>query len=137
MADTWNCWVPVLRVQDGRRSERFYCEVLGFTKDWEHRFADDFPLYVAVSRGDLCLHLSEHGEGEVQRAHLYVAVQNVDETYAALVARGLVAQGPPENRPYGVRDFGLDDPDGHHLVLGTDLADFEEAPGRSHGDESP
>ena len=61
--DQWLTWVPVLRVRDARASERFYCEILGFTKDWEHRFADDFPLYISVSRDALVLHLSEHEGG--------------------------------------------------------------------------
>ena len=134
MDDRWLHWVPVLQVSDARRSEDFYCEVLGFAKDWEHRFAEDFPLYVSVSRGPLRLHLSEHGQGGSRKAELFIAVQDVDTTYSGLMERGLEADGPPEDRPYGVRDFGLSDPDGHHLVLGTALADFAHAPGRSWSD---
>ncbi len=135
MHDQWLRWVPVLKVKDARQSERFYCEVLGFIKDWEHRFAADFPLYISMSRGPLCLHLSEHEGGGTQKGELFIAVIDVDRTYAALLERGLEADGPPENRSYGVRDFGLMDPDGHHLVLGTSLANFATSPGRTFNQE--
>ena len=136
MADEWMTWVPVLKVTDAQASADFYCEVLGFTKDWEHRFADDFPLYVSVSRDQLCLHLSEHEGGGTRIGDLFIAVRNVDETYSQLVARGLQPDGPPEDRPYGVRDFGFSDADGHHFVLGADLETFEEAEGRSYPEDS-
>lgn len=132
MQDAWLHWVPVLRVQNARQSERFYCDVLGFVKDWEHRFGVDFPLYIALSRGALRLHLSEHEGGGTRSADLFIAVGDVDRTYAALLERGLEADGPPADRPYGVRDFGLQDPDGHHLVLGTPLAGFAASPGRTY-----
>lgn len=44
--------------------------------------------------------------------------------------RGLELNGPPEDRPYGVRDFALCDPDGR-LVIATALPNFEEALGRT------
>ena len=89
-----------------------------------------------MSRGPLSLHLSEHEGGGMHRGALFIAVSDVDHTYAALAARGLEADGPPENRPYGVRDFGLVDPDGHRLVLGTTLPDFADAPGRTFNQEA-
>ncbi len=131
MNDEWLRWVPVLKVKDARQSERFYCDGLGFVKDWEHRFAADFPLYISVSRDALCLHLSEHEGGGTHRGELFIAVRDVDFTYAALVERGLQADGSPENRSYGVRDFSLTDPDGHRLVLGTNLANFANSPERT------
>ena len=54
-------WVPIFTVEDATAAGEFYCATLGFEKDWEHRFADDFPLYVSISRDGLSLHLSEHG----------------------------------------------------------------------------
>lgn len=131
MEDQWLQWVPVFKVQDARKSERFYCEVLGFLKDWEHRFAADFPLYISLSRGAICLHLSEHEGGGTRKGELFIAVKDVDHTYAVLKERGLKVDGPPESHSYGVRDFGFTDPDGHRLVLGTSLDGFGESPGRT------
>ena len=46
MAEEWSTWVPILRVKDARTSAQFYKEAMGFEIDWEHRFADGFPLYM-------------------------------------------------------------------------------------------
>lgn len=51
---------PILRIFDEAKALAFYVDFLGFTVDWQHRFGDDFPLYLQVSRGDCVLHLSEH-----------------------------------------------------------------------------
>ncbi len=56
--------VPVLRMFDVAKAREFYVDWLGFTVDWEHRFEDDLPLYMQVSRGGIVLQLSEHhGDG--------------------------------------------------------------------------
>ncbi len=130
MSEDWSGWIPVLPTADARRSLKFYCDVLGFSKDWEHRYADGFPLYAQVSRGPVALHLSEHGDPALS-ASLCMGVPDVDAAYAEFTGRGLEALGPPEDRPYGVRDFGCKDPDGHHLVFATRLPDFDEAEGRT------
>jgi catechol 2,3-dioxygenase-like lactoylglutathione lyase family enzyme len=56
--------VPVLRIYDVAKAKEFYVEFLGFKVDWEHRFDDNAPLYLQVSRSGVKLHLSEHyGDG--------------------------------------------------------------------------
>jgi Glyoxalase superfamily protein/Activator of Hsp90 ATPase homolog 1-like protein len=56
--------VPIIRIFDVDQAYAFYCDYLGFGRDWEHRFEDHLPLYAQVSRGDVRLHLSEHhGDG--------------------------------------------------------------------------
>ncbi|MDR3661359.1 MAG: glyoxalase superfamily protein [Mycobacterium sp.] len=69
--------VPILRMFDADATLDFYCNYLGFTKDWEHRFEPGFPLYVQVSRSDMTLHLSEHyGDGSPNTA-LWIPVDDV------------------------------------------------------------
>lgn len=56
--------VPILRSFDEVRAREFYMDYLGFTVDWEHRFAPGLPLYMQISRAGLVLHVSEHhGDG--------------------------------------------------------------------------
>ncbi|GGF67120.1 hypothetical protein GCM10007301_28480 [Azorhizobium oxalatiphilum] len=56
--------IPVLRIYDIAKAREFYLDFLGFTLDWEHRYAPDLPLYMQVSRDGVKLHLSEHyGDG--------------------------------------------------------------------------
>jgi len=52
--------IPILRIFDEAKAREFYVDFLGFTVDWEHRFNDDAPLYMQVSRDGCVLHLSEH-----------------------------------------------------------------------------
>jgi hypothetical protein len=40
--------------------EEFYVGFLGFGVDWEHRFEENTPAYIQVSRDGLVLYLSEH-----------------------------------------------------------------------------
>lgn len=52
--------VPVLRIFDDAKVKEFYVDWLGFKIEWEHRFAENMPLYMEVSFGGIVLHLSEH-----------------------------------------------------------------------------
>jgi len=52
--------IPILRIFDVSKAREFYCDFLGFAVIMEHRFEPNFPLYMAVERAGLELHLSEH-----------------------------------------------------------------------------
>ena len=67
------------------------------------------------------LHLSEHKGGGTECASLFVSVDDVDAVYKEFVDKGLVPEGPPIDRDYGVRDFSFRDPDVHHIEFGTRL----------------
>ncbi|QEG01442.1 Glyoxalase-like domain protein [Stieleria maiorica] len=134
MTKRWRSWVPVLKVRDTRKSVEFFCQRVGFTKDWEHQFDADFPLYASVSRDGLTLHLSEHGE-EATHVTLVISVEDVDAAYSELCSNGLSPEGPPEDRPYDVRDFAFTDLDGHRFVVAMPLDNFDESPGRTNADE--
>lgn len=51
---------PVFRIFDIEKALAFYVDWLGFTVDWEHRYEENFPLYMQVSMDDIVFHLSEH-----------------------------------------------------------------------------
>ena len=119
MAEEWSTWVPILRVKDAHISARFYQEAMGFKVDWEHRFADDFPLYMQISRSPLVLHLSEHQGGGTSAAEFFVRVPDVDAVYEAMLQSGIAPATEPTDQEYGIRDFCVEDPDGHRVTLGT------------------
>jgi hypothetical protein len=55
---------PILRIFDYERAIAHYIDWLGFQIDWQHRFEEDAPVYMQVSRDEIVLHLSEHsGDG--------------------------------------------------------------------------
>jgi hypothetical protein len=45
-----NSLTPILRIFDEAKAREFYVEFLGFKIDWEHRFGENSPLYMQVSR---------------------------------------------------------------------------------------
>lgn len=51
---------PILRSFDEVKAKEFYIDFLGFNLDWSHRFEEDFPLYMQVSKDECVLHISEH-----------------------------------------------------------------------------
>lgn len=79
--------VPVLRIFDLDRAREFYVGWLGFTVDWEHRFDDDAPLYMQVSRDDLVLHLSEHSGDGTPGTVVYATARDVIGLHEELKAR--------------------------------------------------
>ena len=52
--------IPIFRIFDYPKALGFYVDWLGFSIDWEHRFGENFPIYLQVSLGDIVIHLSEH-----------------------------------------------------------------------------
>ncbi|MBZ2407335.1 glyoxalase superfamily protein [Streptomyces albidoflavus] len=102
--------VPILRVEDAAAAVAWY-ERLGFTRQWEHRFAPDLPAFVEVARGGVRLFLSEH-EGDARPDTLvYLRVRDVEAIAAEF---GVAAEDAP-----WAREIELRDPDGNRLRIGT------------------
>lgn len=53
--------IPILRIFDVELARAFYLEFLGFEVLFEHRFGEDFPLYMGISREGCAVHLSRSG----------------------------------------------------------------------------
>jgi uncharacterized glyoxalase superfamily protein PhnB len=112
--------IPALRITNEARSKAFYCDALGFQVDWEHRFEPGFPIFMQISRDNLTLYLTEH-TGDCQVGGLvYLYVPDVDAWYAQLTQHGIQAE-PPEDQPWGNREFRIADPDGNGLNICTRL----------------
>ncbi|GHI44951.1 bleomycin resistance protein [Streptomyces albidoflavus] len=102
--------VPILRVEDAAAAVAWY-ERLGFTRQWEHRFAPGLPAFVEVARGGVRLFLSEH-EGDARPDTLvYLRVRDVEAIAAEF---GLATEEAP-----WAREIELRDPDGNRLRIGT------------------
>lgn len=107
--------VPALRITDYVRSKAFYSEGLGFTVDWEHRFEPHFPVFMQISREGLVIYLTQH-TGDCQVGGLvHFFVPSVDDWYAELQRKGVAVKDPPNDRPEGLRDMTVVDPDGNQL----------------------
>ena len=69
--------VPILRIFDIAKANEFYLGFLGFRVDWEHRYGDNFPLYMQISRSGLRLHLSEHAGDATPGAAMCVYMSGI------------------------------------------------------------
>jgi catechol 2,3-dioxygenase-like lactoylglutathione lyase family enzyme len=109
--------IPILRTFDEAKAREFYVDFLGFTMDWEHRFAPELPLYCQVSRSACLLHLSGHHGDATPGSALRIEVEALDELQAELTAKNYRYARPGiEQQPWG-RDMSITDPFGNRLIF--------------------
>src|SRR5258708_5738889 len=108
--------VTILRIFSVEKAKEFYCGFLGFEVDWEHRFGEDFPLYMQVSRAGLSLHLSEHHGDACPGAAVHVEMTGVDALHRVITAKPYKYYKPGiEDAPWGARVLSVMDPFGNRL----------------------
>jgi uncharacterized glyoxalase superfamily protein PhnB len=109
---------PILRIFDEAKAKEFYVAFLGFTVDWEHRFEDDLPLYLQISRDDCVLHLSEHHGDCSPGAAVRIETDELDAFHQQLLAaRYKYARPGVEQTPWGTREMAIADPFGNRLTF--------------------
>ena len=108
--------VPILRIFSVEKAREFYTEFLGFTLDWEHRFDDDAPLYMQVSRGGMSLHLSEHHDDGTPGSAVFVDMVGLDAFHREISGRGYRYLRPGiEDAPWNARVMQVIDPFGNRI----------------------
>jgi uncharacterized glyoxalase superfamily protein PhnB len=109
---------PILRIFDEAKAKEFYVAFLGFTVDWEHRFEDDLPRYLQISRDDCVLHLSEHHGDCSPGAAVRIATDELDAFHQQLLAaRYKYARPGVEQTPWSTREMSIADPFGDRLTF--------------------
>jgi len=48
----------------------------------------------------------------------YIEVDGIDDLYKEFVARGLTSLPAPDSKPWGMREFKVEKPDGHRMMFG-------------------
>jgi Glyoxalase superfamily protein len=108
--------VPILRIFDIAKAKEFHVDYLGFKVDWEHRFEENRPLYMQVSRGNLVLHLSEHCGDGCPGANLRAETTGVEEFQRELAAKQYRYFNPGiERTPWKTKETGVIDPFGSRI----------------------
>ncbi|WP_341842991.1 VOC family protein [Chitinophaga caseinilytica] len=114
------CAATIFQVSDLAAATVFYTETLGFTLDFE------FGSVVGLHHGNVFIHLSgpasQGNKKAIGEGHMYIFCDEVDDYFAEIAAKGADAFIPPADRPYGVRDFAVKDPDGNILAFGKSIA---------------
>ncbi|BBP63140.1 MULTISPECIES: glyoxalase superfamily protein [Pseudomonas] len=109
---------PILRIFDEAKAMEFYVDFLGFTVDWQHRFGDNFPLYLQVSRGECVLHLSEHHGDCTPGSALRIETDELQAFQQQLRATQYRYAHPEiQAMPWGTQELTVTDPFGNRLVF--------------------
>lgn len=106
--------VPALRITDYELSKDFYVKKLGFSVEWEHRFAPNFPVFMSIIRDGMSIYLSQHREDCQIGGLVHFLIPDVDACYLEFKDRGIVATETP-NDDLGFRNMTVTDPDGNQL----------------------
>ncbi len=113
---------PILPVRDMNASVAFY-QRLGFQYEPYEEGTD----YAFLSMDSQWLHLAHSGSPEFRfnPCGVYFYLDDVDSFFATIRAAGVRTINTPENRPWGVREFAVSDPDDTLLRFGQLLAKEE------------
>ena len=107
--------VPELPVADVERAQQYYRDTLGFKIAWLYPDKE----IGAVSRGDVAIFFRRR-EPPFQPAVHWVVAEDVDATYSELKMSGANIVDHLENKPWGLRQFTVDDLDGNRFYFHCD-----------------
>ena len=115
---------PVLLVRDVRASAAHYRDAMGFSFD---RFYGDPPSFVILGRDGLHVMLKSASDHSAivprwRVSHglwdMYFWVDDVEQLFREFRERGAKIDYEPCDQPYGCREFGTQDIDGHDIGFG-------------------
>lgn len=110
--------IPILRSFDEVKAKEFYVDFLGFKIDWEHRFEDNTPLYMQLSKDACIIHLSEHHGDSSPGASLRILCSDLDAYQKELLEKKYKHARPGiQDMPWGTRDMSIADPFGNKLIF--------------------
>ncbi len=119
--------IPIIRIFDVAKAKTFYIDWLGFSIDWEHRFEENFPLYMQVSKGALLLHLTEHHGDATPGANVFIRLKGIDALLSSLQQKEYRYSKPSiENAPWNARVMTVCDPFGNRLSFNEYREDANE-----------
>lgn len=108
----------VLAVNDLAASAAYFIDKLGFERDftapgWEFLSFGEFKLMLGECPDELP---AEETHNHSYFAH--VLVENVDKIFAEFLNRGALLNSHPDDKPWGLREFGVRTPEGHRITFG-------------------
>ena len=114
---------PTLQVQDLKVASEFYIS-LGFNLDWI--WPDENPTHGSVSSGGFSFMFAKiDNDKKPEKADLYFKVEEVEQLHAELKSKKIEVSDLVKTE-YGMLDFSLTDPYGHHIVFGQPTGEWKE-----------
>lgn len=113
---------PILSVHDLPSALDWYPRVLGFAVAWT--WGDPVGL-ASVCRDAVELNLGKRGEyGAPGPSQIYVRLSGIDGFYEQVCRAGATIRVEIGDRPYGLRDFSIEDESGNRLDFGEPIEDL-------------
>lgn len=111
---------PQFLVDDLKTAVDYYVNRLGFALDFVYEC-----VYASVSRDGARIHLKCASKLSGEREHrktnehldAYIEVKDIEELFETLKSSGATITKSLETRPWGARDFYVEDPDGYILCV--------------------
>src|SRR5215469_12784108 len=109
--------IPLLHVSNSAAAEDFYCNSLGFRKEFAHRGDESRsdPCYLGLSRDSVRLHLSSFSGDGVAGGVANILVEDVDALHKELVAKRVSIAVSPVDQTWGTREMYVRDADNNCL----------------------
>ena len=118
MAPTFKRAIPTLRMFDVAKAREFYVDYLGFSVDFEHRFHDNAPLFMGLSRDDIVIFLSEHHGDGAPGLHVVIEMTGIDDLHRELAAKRYRYMNPGiQTQEWGTRELRVYDPFNNQLIF--------------------
>jgi uncharacterized glyoxalase superfamily protein PhnB len=117
--------IPLLVYKDIPAAHDFLVNAFGFEAGGVERNAEGQPVHGEVRAGDVTIWLhrvtAEHNldSSAISSGGLVVHVDDVDAHYERALAAGAQIDSEPQNQPYGQREYGACDPEGHRCWFAT------------------
>ena len=113
---------PTLQVHDLNEAAEFYTS-LGFELEW--LWPDDAPTHGSVSsNGYSFMFVKIEKDAKPEIGDLYFRVENVAQLHSELKDKNIDVSELVKTE-YGMLDFSVNDPYGHHLVFGEPSGEWE------------
>lgn len=113
---------PVLRSFDEAKAREFYIDFLGFQVDFEHRFEENLPLYMGISKDDCRLHITEHHGDCSPGSAVRIATKGLAFYHQELLGKAYkYAQPGLETTPWGTREMSVTDPFGNRITFAEEI----------------
>jgi uncharacterized glyoxalase superfamily protein PhnB len=105
---------PIFAVADVQRTVRFYCDVLGAGSEW---LWGEPPCHAGVRLGkfQLMFSLNRDLAPRCAGAQHFFRVEDVQSWYDQHKSAGATIVQDIENKPWGLREYTVRDPDGYEL----------------------
>lgn len=114
--------VPSIPVRSCADALRYYCEVLGFRKDFDDAILGrPETMFAGISRGDCALTLNQHDRQAEHRVTIGCEVDDVDLLHEEYRARGVTITLPPQDEVWGERHMAIADLYGHQLHFSSPI----------------